>query len=130
MQRRIAISASTANDLLKPIYGAVWWARDEVIDAFLEAKDRVDGSSEVTMNNLMDALHTLTTLRALLCSGLSSGLRNDASNNALAMRQRWRLGEIRAEDYAFVLLSTFLNLLEDKVSIAMLTCCTASTLSR
>ena len=31
------------------------------------------------------------------------------------MRQRWRLAEIRAEDYAFVLFSSFLNQLSDKV---------------
>ena len=33
----------------------------------------------------------------------------------MAMRQRWRLAEIRAEDYAFVLFSSFLNQLNDKV---------------
>ena len=33
----------------------------------------------------------------------------------MAMRQRWRLAEIRAEDYAFVLFSSFLNQLEHKV---------------
>ena len=35
----------------------------------------------------------------------------------MAMRQRWRLSEIRAEDYAFVLTSSFLNLLEDRVRV-------------
>lgn len=34
----------------------------------------------------------------------------------MSMRQRWRLAEIRAEDYAFVLFSSFLNQLEQKVS--------------
>ena len=33
----------------------------------------------------------------------------------MAMRQRWRLSEIRAEDYAFVLISRFINLLEERV---------------
>ncbi len=43
-----------------------------------------------------------------------AGLRNDASEAALAMRQRWRLAEIRAEEVAFVLLSSFLNQLAEQ----------------
>lgn len=39
-------------------------------------------------NAVMDVLHAATTVRALLASGLSSGLRNDAPDNALTMRQR------------------------------------------
>ncbi len=42
-------------------------------------------------------------------------MRNDASDDSMAMRQRWRLSEIRAEDYAFVLISRFINLLEERV---------------
>lgn len=45
----------------------------------------------------------------------SAGLRNDASDDSLAMRQRWRLAEIRCEDYGFVLFSRFLNLLDARV---------------
>lgn len=44
-----------------------------------------------------------------------SGLRNDAPDSALAMRQQWRLSEVRCEDYAFVLLSRLINSLEEKV---------------
>ena len=44
------------------------------------------------------------------------GLRNDAPDANIAMRQRWRLCDIRAEEVAFVLLSRFLNLLEEQVS--------------
>ncbi len=39
-------------------------------------------------NTVMDVLHSVTTARALLVSGLSSGLRNDAPDRALAMRQK------------------------------------------
>lgn len=46
----------------------------------------------------------------------AAGMRNDASDDSMAMRQRWRLSEIRSEDYAFVLISRFINLLEDRVS--------------
>ena len=45
----------------------------------------------------------------------SSGLRNDASEASIAMRQKFRLSEIRAEDYAFVLVSRILNILEGQV---------------
>jgi hypothetical protein len=54
-------------------------------------------------------------VRAALCTGLSSGPRNDAPDAALAMRQRWRLAELRAEEYAFVLLSQFTNAIEAQV---------------
>jgi hypothetical protein len=66
-------------------------------------------------NDLIEALHTLTTVRALIASGLSSGLRNDAPDGALSMRQKWRLAEIRCEDYAFMLLSRMVNLVENQV---------------
>ncbi len=56
-----------------------------------------------------------TQVRAILCGGLSSGPRNDAPDHALSMRQRWRLAELRAEEYAFVLLSQFSNLIAAKV---------------
>ena len=49
--------------------------------------------------------------------GTRPGLRNDASDAAIAMRQRFRLCEIRAEDYAFVLLSRTLNFLDQEVPI-------------
>ena len=42
-------------------------------------------------------------------------MRNDASDDSMAMRQRWRLSEIHAENYAFVLISRFINLLEERV---------------
>lgn len=45
----------------------------------------------------------------------SAGMRNDASDDSIAMRQRWRVAEIRCEDYAFVLISRFINLLEARV---------------
>ena len=40
-------------------------------------------------NMVMEVLHAATTVRAILVSGLSSGLRNDAPDHSLAMRQRW-----------------------------------------
>ena len=55
-----------------------------------------------------------------------AGLRNDAPDAAMAMRQRWRLAEIRAEDYAFVLFSSFLNQLEQKVKCYLAELCLVS----
>ena len=46
-----------------------------------------------------------------------AGLRNDAGEAALAMRQRWRLADIRAEEVAFVLLSSYLNHLDAQASL-------------
>jgi surfactin synthase thioesterase subunit len=63
-------------------------------------------------------LKSILQVRAALCSGLSSGPRNDAPDAALAMRQRWRLAELRAEEYAFVLLSQFTNAIEAQVQNA------------
>lgn len=57
----------------------------------------------------------LLSLSALLPA---SGLRNDAPDAALAMRQRWRLAEVKCEDYAFVLLSRGINKLEEEVCVA------------
>lgn len=76
--------------------------------------------SVVDENALMDALHSTTSVRALLASGLSSGLRNDAPDKALSMRQKWRLAEIKAEDYIFVLMSRFINKLEERVGFVIL----------
>lgn len=45
-------------------------------------------------------------------SGLASGLRNDAPDSALSQRQKWRLAEIRCEEYMFVVTSRLLNMLD------------------
>lgn len=52
-----------------------------------------------------------------------SGLRNDAPDAALAMRQQWRLAEVRCEDYAFVLLSRLVNAIEQQVRGWLLCVC-------
>ena len=50
-----------------------------------------------------------------IVSHVFAGLRNDASDSSLAMRQRFRLAEIGAEDLEFVLLSRIINILSDQV---------------
>ena len=58
------------------------------------------------------ALHATTALRASLVSKLSSGLRNDAGDDAIAARQAVRAAEQALETYAFVLASRCVGTLE------------------
>jgi len=88
----------------------------QAIDRLVAAKALVDDSDAPSDSQLIDALHALTTVRAVLADGLASGQRNDAPDSAIAMRQRWRLAELRAEEYAFVLLSRFISMLAGQVS--------------
>eukprot|EP00898_Chlorokybus_atmophyticus_P001306 jgi/Chlat1/2176/Chrsp17S02751 len=73
----------------------------------LNAKNGKDGSEQV-----LRVLHDATGVRAALMAGMASGLRNDASDQAIAMRQKWRLAEIGLEEYCFTLISRLLNVLD------------------
>ncbi|KFK26410.1 hypothetical protein AALP_AA8G245000 [Arabis alpina] len=83
------------------------------LSLFFECKERLDASG-VSSNvlELIKTMHSLAALRETIIKELNSGLRNDAPDAAIAMRQKWRLCEIGLEDYFFVLLSRFLNALE------------------
>ncbi|KAK9288175.1 hypothetical protein L1049_016624 [Liquidambar formosana] len=89
------------------------------LTTFLECKkslDNLEDSSNVLKNKgidcLMKTIQSLNALREVIVKGLESGVRNDAPDAAIAMRQKWRLCEIGLEDYSFVLLSRFLNALD------------------
>ncbi|KAL6504566.1 Phosphoglucan, water dikinase, chloroplastic [Orobanche gracilis] len=89
------------------------------LSQFLDSKkilDNMDSSSNCSesesMKVLMKTIQALDDLRQEIVKGLESGIRNDAPDSAIAMRQKWRLSEVGLEDYAFVLLSRFLNALE------------------
>ncbi|KNA06557.1 hypothetical protein SOVF_179910 isoform A [Spinacia oleracea] len=84
------------------------------LTVFLQQKKSLDdlGGSDEVVDKLLKPMQSLNSLREVLMKGLQSGLRNDASDVAIAMRQKWRLCEIGLEDYSFVLLSRFLNALE------------------
>ncbi|KAK3204499.1 hypothetical protein Dsin_018545 [Dipteronia sinensis] len=85
------------------------------VTLFLECKKSLDSSEESrNILELIKTMQSLNALREIIVKGLESGLRNDASDAAIAMRQKWRLCEIGLEDYSFVLLSRFLNALEAK----------------
>ncbi|KAL6188905.1 hypothetical protein ACLB2K_040296 [Fragaria x ananassa] len=83
---------------------------------FLECKKGLDASAESSKvmgsDFLFKTMQSLSALRDIISKGLESGLRNDASDAAIAMRQKWRLCEIGLEDYSFILLSRFANELE------------------
>lgn len=84
-----------------------------ILEHFLWSKQRLETLDKAGGANiiepLLDTLHALTNLRRVLAKGLESGLRNDASDEAIAMRQKWRLCELGLEDYSFVLLSRIIN---------------------
>ncbi|KAJ8449699.1 hypothetical protein Cgig2_001355 [Carnegiea gigantea] len=88
------------------------------LTSFLQQKkslDDLEGSDnnvKKEADQLLKVMQSLNSLREVLMKGLESGLRNDAPDTAIAMRQKWRLSEIGLEDYSFVLLSRFLNVLE------------------
>ncbi|RVW82078.1 Phosphoglucan, water dikinase, chloroplastic [Vitis vinifera] len=78
------------------------------LDNLEESSNALDKSIDL----LLKTAQSLNALREVIVKGLESGLRNDAPDAAIAMRQKWRLCEIGLEDYSFVLLSRFLNALE------------------
>ncbi|XP_057732609.1 phosphoglucan, water dikinase, chloroplastic [Arachis stenosperma] len=89
------------------------------LNSFLECKKDLDAALESTSDSeekgiklLFKTMESLNALREIIVKGLESGLRNDAPDSAIAMRQKWRLCEIGLEDYSFVLLSRYLNVLE------------------
>lgn len=89
------------------------------LSSFLECKKALDnfqGTPDVLKGNgietLINTIQTLNSLREMITKGLESGIRNDAPDSAIAMRQKWRLAEIGLEDYAFVLMSRYLNALD------------------
>ena len=45
----------------------------QAVDKFLQAKGKLDGNAAPPLNDVMEALHSLTTVRANLAAGLSSG---------------------------------------------------------
>lgn len=63
-----------------------------------QSLDQVDHAEDLDKNDtiqiLMTTLQSLSSLRSVLMKGLESGLRNDAPDNAIAMRQKVILSNI------------------------------------
>lgn len=45
----------------------------QAVDKFLQAKGKLDGNASPSLNDVTETLHALTTVRATLAAGLSSG---------------------------------------------------------
>ncbi|PNY12228.1 phosphoglucan water dikinase, partial [Trifolium pratense] len=114
---------------LESIYESMDEYGMSALNSFFECKKNMDAAAESTASKedgtklLFKTMESLNALRDIIVKGLESGLRNDAPDSAIAMRQKWRLCEIGLEDYSFVLLSRhgalasylddrFLNVLE------------------
>ena len=64
---------------------------------------------ESSLSKLLSLMDETTGLRQVLCRALASGLRNDAPERAMEMRQKYRLCEIALENFAFTVASRALN---------------------
>lgn len=116
-------NAGSLTDQLGGLRPSIDKDRLAILDHFLssnEALDKVDGKSSMVTESLLATLHALTSLRETLSKGLESGLRNDAPDEAIAMRQKWRLSELGLEDYSFVLLSRLINSFESEGGASLL----------
>ncbi|XP_027189138.1 phosphoglucan, water dikinase, chloroplastic isoform X2 [Cicer arietinum] len=111
-------NAGSLAEQLESIYESMDKNGMSALNSFLECKKNMDAAAESTASEeqgtklLFKTMESLNALRDIIVKGLESGLRNDAPDSAIAMRQKWRLCEIGLEDYSFVLLSRFLNVLE------------------
>lgn len=117
-------NAGSLTDQLGGLRPSIDEGRLAILDHFLsskEALDKVDKKSSKVTESLLGTLHALTSLRETLSKGLESGLRNDAPDEAIAMRQKWRLSELGLEDYSFVLLSRLINSFESEGGASLLT---------
>ncbi|KAK8933206.1 hypothetical protein KSP39_PZI015865 [Platanthera zijinensis] len=112
-------NAGSLTELLNSVKESLDDRSLEALNLFLECRRSLEDFPEKNyirrdgaVNVLMDTLEALANLRSVIVRGLESGLRNDAPDTAIAIRQKWRLCEIGLEDFTFVLLSRFLNELE------------------
>ncbi|WJX15560.1 Phosphoglucan, water dikinase, chloroplastic, variant 2 [Trifolium repens] len=111
-------NAGSLAEQLESIYESMDEYGMSALNSFFECKKNMDAAAESIASKeegnklLFKTMESLNALRDIIVKGLESGLRNDAPDSAIAMRQKWRLCEIGLEDYSFVLLSRFLNVLE------------------
>ncbi|XAR58188.1 Phosphoglucan, water dikinase [Bertholletia excelsa] len=109
-------NAGSLSEQLESIRESLDGQNLSALSQFLECKKSLEETNNALGSNGMDLLvktiQSLNALREVMVKGLESGLRNDAPDAAIAMRQKWRLSEIGLEDYAFVLLSRIVNAIE------------------
>ncbi|GLI64789.1 hypothetical protein VaNZ11_008194 [Volvox africanus] len=96
-------------------------AHASAVRQLISTKQRVeDLGSAARLDDLMALLTSATQARSFYAAGLVAGLRNDVTDEILSMRQRWRLADIRLEEYSFVVLSRIIGLLEEQGAAAKL----------
>ncbi|CAN4120917.1 unnamed protein product [Withania somnifera] len=112
-------NAGSLDEQLESIRESLDESSLSLLSSFLESKkelatldEKHNVSETERTGSLVRTINSLNALREVIAKGLESGLRNDAPDASIAMRQKWRLCEIGLEDYAFVLLSRFVNALE------------------
>ncbi|GIL76478.1 hypothetical protein Vretimale_6018 [Volvox reticuliferus] len=90
-------------------------AHASAVRQLINTKQRVEElGSAARLDDLMALLTSATQARSFYAAGLVAGLRNDVTDEILSMRQRWRLADIRLEEYSFVVLSRITGLLEEQ----------------
>ncbi|GIL64105.1 hypothetical protein Vafri_18076 [Volvox africanus] len=96
-------------------------AHASAVRQLINTKQRVEVlGSAARLDDLMALLTSATQARSFYAAGLVAGLRNDVTDEILSMRQRWRLADIRLEEYSFVVLSRIIGLLEEQGAAAKL----------
>ena len=118
VELREFFSASSLDEQLSEIGASMGGEEVEKIHSFFHAKQAAPSSQPEAENrsslaDLLALMDRTTDLRQMFCRALSSGLRNDAPEAALEMRQKYRLCEIALENFAFTVASRALNAFED-----------------
>ena len=102
-----ASSVETSLDLLRPSFSDDMVAEAEALVA--SKREWQASGAQASLGQILTLLTKTTKVRGALVGALASGLRNDASEQALSMRQKYRMAEITLEGFAFTLLSQAAN---------------------
>ncbi|KAG2437888.1 hypothetical protein HXX76_005505 [Chlamydomonas incerta] len=120
-------NASGLVELLQGTLPALDDGHGSAVRSLLSLKERVEAAGGgngngggAKLDDLMALLTATTQARSFYSAGLVAGLRNDVTDEVLSMRQRWRLADIRLEEYAFVVLSRIIGQLEEQGAPAKL----------
>ena len=108
VELREFFSASSLDEQLLELQAGMGDEERGRIQSFLGAK-AASSQGESSLSKLLSLMDETTGLRQVLCRALASGLRNDAPERAMEMRQKYRLCEIALENFAFTVASRALN---------------------
>mmetsp|Transcript_34823 Transcript_34823/g.65560 ORF Transcript_34823/g.65560 Transcript_34823/m.65560 type:complete len:1151 (+) Transcript_34823:115-3567(+) len=106
-----ALSSATLVDRLSMLKPSLDDTHHKILEEFLASFTEMNATIDECFL-WMDCADKATDLRSILSSGLNAGMRNDAPNTAIWMRQQWRLGEISLEQFMHVLLIRTINALQ------------------